>query len=39
VTAELGGSERYSYNQWTLTEEAWDQAVTNREEFFFAAIP
>jgi hypothetical protein len=21
VTAELGGSERYSYNQWTLTKE------------------
>jgi|ERR1700675_278068 len=36
AVAELSGSERYSYNQWTLTSEAWDQACYNREKLFAA---
>jgi hypothetical protein len=36
ATAELCGSGPYTYNQWTLTDKAWDQVRNRREEFFAA---
>jgi hypothetical protein len=36
AVAVLSGSPSYSYNLWTLTEEAWDQACNNRYDFFSA---
>jgi len=36
ATAKLCGSERYSYNQWKLTGDAWDQACKGREKSFEA---
>ena len=36
VQAECCGSGPYRYNQWTLSEQAWDQACNDREEFLAA---
>jgi len=36
AAAVLSGSPRFSYNLWTLTEEAWAQACNNRYEFLAA---
>ena len=36
ATARLCGSGPYTYNQWTLTDKAWDQVRNRREEFFEA---
>jgi hypothetical protein len=29
VVAKLGGSKRFSYNLWNLTDEAWEEALIN----------
>ena len=34
--AKFCGSGSYTYNQWTLTAEAWNQGCNSREEFFAA---
>ena len=36
ATAGLCGSGPYTYNQWTLTDKAWDQVRNRREEFLEA---
>jgi hypothetical protein len=36
ATAGLCGSGPHTYNQWTLTDKAWDQVHNRREEFFEA---
>ncbi|MGB0107037.1 MAG: hypothetical protein ACLPH5_00575 [Candidatus Sulfotelmatobacter sp.] len=33
ATAGLCGSGPYTYNQWTLTDKAWDQVRNKRGEF------